>query len=262
LIQAAFVPAQKLRSSASPKRPARANVAAKAQTVRPRRPPVAAPEAPAPQASSGPELTETRRRLIDAALDAFAERGFEGATTAQIAARAGVAEKTLFANFGSKERLYQAALEPATVVAMMMPEAVRTLTPVLAHPPDDLRGLLRAIIDNRVRFARGHRREMKLLAQHLLLRPESFSTLTAVFAERVAPQVLPLAQRLVAKGGVRDDVPLPALARIVLTTVVGYLFSRIVLQDDRDWDADRDVDHLVAVLADGLVPRTASRKRR
>jgi len=207
-------------------------------------------------------LSETKRRLIDAALDVFAERGFEGATTAQIAARAGFAEKTLFANFGSKERLYQATLEPAAILATMLPEAIRTLAPVFENPPEDLRALLRALLENRVRFATSHRRQLKLLAQHLVMRPEGIVALTSAFEERVAPVVLPLLRTLVAKGAVRPDVPPLTMIRILVTSLVGYVLTRTVFRPDLAWDDAQEIDHLIRVLTEGLAPRPASAVRR
>src|SRR5262245_61276346 len=107
--------------------------------------PASATAAAGPPAGATP--TETQRRILDAALALFAERGYDGVSTAQIAARAEVAEKTLFANFGSKQRLYEATLGPAGLRLILFPEALRTLLPVLEHPPADPAGLLRALIE-------------------------------------------------------------------------------------------------------------------
>ena len=40
--------------------------------------------------------TEKQRRILEAAVEVFAERGFAGTPTAEIAKRAGVAEGTIF----------------------------------------------------------------------------------------------------------------------------------------------------------------------
>jgi TetR/AcrR family transcriptional regulator len=56
-------------------------------------------------------LAERRRSLIDAARRVFAERGFRGATTRQIAAAAGVTEALIFQHFPHKDALYAAILE-------------------------------------------------------------------------------------------------------------------------------------------------------
>lgn len=48
---------------------------------------------------------QARQRLQQAALDLFGEQGYEGTTTAQIAARAGVTERTYFRHFADKREV-------------------------------------------------------------------------------------------------------------------------------------------------------------
>jgi AcrR family transcriptional regulator len=57
---------------------------------------------------------QTRREILKAAEESFAASGFVGATTRQVAARAGVNVATLHYHFGNKERLYRAVLDAAT----------------------------------------------------------------------------------------------------------------------------------------------------
>lgn len=54
---------------------------------------------------------ETRRRIVDAAVDAFAEHGFEGAGTRDIAARAEVTQGLVTYHFESKLDLWRAAAD-------------------------------------------------------------------------------------------------------------------------------------------------------
>lgn len=75
--------------------------------------------ATAQQAARGPgrrarrTTAEIRALILEAALAEFAARGFAGATTRHIAARAGVAEPLIFNNFGSKTTLFsEAVIEP------------------------------------------------------------------------------------------------------------------------------------------------------
>ena len=50
---------------------------------------------------------DTRTRILEAALHLFSKNGYLGATTREIAGRAGVAEITLFRHFPSKEKLFE-----------------------------------------------------------------------------------------------------------------------------------------------------------
>lgn len=62
----------------------------------------------------------TKARLIEAALDLFAERGVLETTTKALAERAQVNEVTLFRNFGNKYRLLLAVLEDSAVFAKLV----------------------------------------------------------------------------------------------------------------------------------------------
>jgi len=52
----------------------------------------------------------TRERILDAALEVFAERGFDGATVRQIAAKVGVSDPALYAHFKGKQEIFEALL--------------------------------------------------------------------------------------------------------------------------------------------------------
>ncbi|MDR0310719.1 MAG: TetR/AcrR family transcriptional regulator [Acidobacteriota bacterium] len=54
--------------------------------------------------------TDRQRHLLDAALKVFSRKGFNGATTKEIAVAAGVTEAVIFQHFPSKEALYNAVL--------------------------------------------------------------------------------------------------------------------------------------------------------
>jgi TetR/AcrR family transcriptional regulator len=58
-----------------------------------------------------PSAAATRDRIVAAATDLFSERSFDGASTRDIAARAGVTQPLLGYHFKSKEALWRAAVD-------------------------------------------------------------------------------------------------------------------------------------------------------
>lgn len=54
---------------------------------------------------------ETRTRLLDAAMEVFAEFGLQGSSVERICSRAGFTRGAFYSNFSSKEELFVAALE-------------------------------------------------------------------------------------------------------------------------------------------------------
>ncbi len=88
------------------------------------------------------ERLSARERLIQASLAVLSEHGFRGATTRDIADRAGVSEVTLFRQFGTKAGLVDAALDKVT-------EGFRGRA---QSPTDDLEGDLTALAERYVAF--------------------------------------------------------------------------------------------------------------
>jgi TetR/AcrR family transcriptional regulator len=58
-----------------------------------------------------PSADETRTRILAAALDVFSEQGFDGASTREIADRAGVTQPLLNYHFSAKDELWRAATD-------------------------------------------------------------------------------------------------------------------------------------------------------
>jgi TetR/AcrR family transcriptional regulator len=54
---------------------------------------------------------DRRHQLLETALDVFSRKGFEGATTKEIAAAAGITEAVIFRHFPTKQALYSAVLD-------------------------------------------------------------------------------------------------------------------------------------------------------
>ncbi|MBI4953083.1 MAG: TetR/AcrR family transcriptional regulator [Myxococcales bacterium] len=199
--------------------------------------------------------SETERRILAAALDLFAERGYAATTTAAIAKRAGVAEKTLFARFGTKDRLYGRILDPAAL-ELALPEAIDGVRETFALPWGSAPALLDAFLHNRLAFVRKHPAKLKLIAQALLLHPERTELFVGAFRELLEPRVEQALTALERAGEIR---PLPhrSLARIVLTVSVGYMLARFVLRPDADWDDEAEIATLIDVLVNGVRPRAS-----
>lgn len=55
-------------------------------------------------------MDNTEKKILDAALKVFAERGYDGAKTKLIAEKSGFTEMTLFRKFGTKQNLFKMVL--------------------------------------------------------------------------------------------------------------------------------------------------------
>ena len=74
---------------------------------------------------------KARRRLQQAALELFSERGYEQTTASEIAARAGVTERTFFRHFPDKrEVLFDGQITLRAALTSAIAEAPETLRPL------------------------------------------------------------------------------------------------------------------------------------
>ncbi len=74
---------------------------------------------------------DVRGRLQKAAIELYAERGFENTTVAEIAQRAGVTERTFFRHFADKrEVLFAGASEQQEVIVSTLANAPDSLVPL------------------------------------------------------------------------------------------------------------------------------------
>ncbi len=138
------------------------------------------------------DAARNRERIIDAAIELFAERGYE-ASTAEIAARAGVGEATLFRRFPTKEDLITA------IVSMMLEEAAAVAASCLEEE-DPWRGVERFLYEMADRASQDHgisdANKEACMASHAL----------AGERRRVLDLTAQLVKRAQAAGVLRDDV--------------------------------------------------------
>ena len=104
-----------------------------------------------PRPASVETGSDTSERILVAALEAFAEKGFDGATTREIAARAGVNLGLLQYHFGGKSKLWRAAVDRAFAELRSGLETVLTDS----SPADELERM-RLLIRGYVRFVARH----------------------------------------------------------------------------------------------------------
>lgn len=203
------------------------------------------------EAPVAPEDNPTRRKLLAAAMQVFAEQGYHGATTRVIAARAGVAEKTLFAHYGSKAAVFAAAMGPG-LEAMMGAGAVAELAGVLARG-GTLEERLYAVAKNRIEFAGRNLDLVKAIFQEILLDPEFRERLRERFVQRLLPAAHMAVAQAIAARRLRPVEPEQVL-RMLISLVAGYVVARHILLPDRAWDDEAELRLTIDVLLRGLAP--------
>jgi AcrR family transcriptional regulator len=138
------------------------------------------------------DAARNRERIVAAATAVFAERGLE-ASTAEIAARAGVGEATLFRRFPTKDDLITA------IVTVQMEDAATVASSCLEED-DPWRGVERFLYEMAERASRDHGVSDAVKERCMA------SELLAVERRRILELTSQLVHRAQTAGVLRDDI--------------------------------------------------------
>jgi len=194
--------------------------------------------------------SKREREILEAAIRVFEKKGFNGATTKEIAREAGVAEGTIFVYFPSKKDILQQILE--RVVDTVVPElAVRSLEKVLEESkggrPEEV---LRIVLHNRLNLMRGQSAMMKMV----LVEAQYHSDLKQIYKDKVYLPIRHLLEKnieeLISAGIFRPiDVPIAATC---LMGIFGILMIEHTLYDENsDIDIDEKINKIIDIIFSG-----------
>ena len=195
-------------------------------------------EGKAPRTARG---EKTLRKILDAAIREFGEKGFADSSIVSITSRARVALGTFYTYFDSKEALF------AALVRDMSDQVRRAVAPALAEAADPLDGERRALASF-LRFARDHREVYRIIDESEFADPAGFR----LHYETVALRIRERLARAAAEGGVRAaeselDAEVRAWAMMGMNVFLGLRFS---VWDDAD--ADAVAQSASSLIRDGL----------
>jgi AcrR family transcriptional regulator len=196
---------------------------------------------------------DAERRIVEAALDAFGEHGYNGTTTSEIARRAGVAEGTIFRYFATKKDLLIGVVAPV-VARVMAPIVKRNLETVFVAPYETPEAFMRAVLADRLGLVRDHPAIMRVLAQEIPIHPELRDQFRAAVFDRLFPLALAAIERFQRAGQIAPDLAPASVARIIGSTFAGFVVARVFLAPEAAWDDAREIDAMIRVLTRGLAP--------
>jgi AcrR family transcriptional regulator len=191
-------------------------------------------------------------RIVRAAIEVIAERGFRGAATSEIARRAGVAEGTIFRHFKTKQLLLDHIMEPF-VERVLAPIAFRDLHRLIDTDYPDFAEFLRVFAHNRLAVAREHVPALRIFLQEVPLSPELRRMVFHHIGRHVIPELLAIIRKYQARGQIRDDPPETVL-RILMSALGGYIITRLAILPDHPWNDDLEIERTIGVVARGLRP--------
>ncbi|RDW21233.1 TetR family transcriptional regulator [Oceanobacillus chungangensis] len=197
------------------------------------------------------KLTEKQKAILDAATDLFAEKGFAGTSTSEIAKKADVAEGTIFKHFKSKKGLLLSVISP--MIKVIAPMVKKDLNKVFDKDFEEVEDLIREFIDNRTQFVVKNMTMFRVLIQEIPFHPE----LKEQFIEHISKDVVVRVREIIAhyqEKGQIGEMPIDSVIRIIVSTVFGHVIAKLLIIDEAEWDDKAELDRTIQFLMKGLAP--------
>jgi len=190
-----------------------------------------------------------RDRILDAALETFAEKGFTAATTREIARRARVNEVTIFRQFKSKKALFGATMLERAALGQVR----RVFTAERDAPVDEL-------IARNIRAALNIFRENKQFFTIMLAdgwrNPRTKALMGELVVQKGLEVVTSFMQGMMDEGKIRRGDPRIA-ARMVMGAVQAYFLMTDLLEGARPSPAEEErmIKGFVDIFLNGMRAR-------
>ena len=186
----------------------------------------------------------TRRAIVDAAYALIVQQGYAATSMRQIADGAGLALGGIYNHFPSKAEVFRAILEdrhpflqivpilrsvPGETVESYVRNAARSLVRELGHYPEVLNLMLTEIVEFKARHV-------------------------PFVLEKMIPQALPIATRLVSLEGRLRSIPPPILLRAFLGMFFSYYITEILIGEAFPAEMrEGALDHFVDIFLHGVL---------
>ncbi|AOT69747.1 TetR/AcrR family transcriptional regulator [Geosporobacter ferrireducens] len=194
------------------------------------------------------KLETTEERIIQAAIEIFAQKGYNGTTTKEIAVKAGVAEGTIFRYFPKKQDLLHGILYKA--IEVMVPKiAGHGIVEIFDHNVEKSdREILITFMKNRLEMIQQHFSIIKVILNEV----QYHSDIEDLWFQKIIPPIKGIIDRFFAegmrKGRFRQYHP-----SILTGIMVGAAIMSILLQRYEDLAEGLTKEEIIEQMADVLL---------
>jgi len=159
-------------------------------------------------------------RIINAAINIFSEKGFEGTRTREIAERAGIAEGTIFRYFPTKDAILERMVP--LLIRVMLPRFTGPIERIIKnHATDSVENILFEIITDRLKMIRDNGKFIKSVVPELIHRAPLMNQMEA----NVLPVIDQFVGKVVAYGKERNELDQALEPHLVMIQLVGFILS-------------------------------------
>jgi len=193
--------------------------------------------------------SDKQRKILEASIKLFAEKGYANTSTAEIAKCANVSVGTLFNYYKTKEKLLFAIVLPAitSIFPKIVLESDQKLVLQLSTSFEEF---VKGIIKSKLVFLDKNRELIQVIIKEVLYKGELKSEILNHFTT----YGLPFLNHSVAHfkdNGELKDLPTEQIVRFIITNLSGFFISHMLIQPNT-LVSENEIDELISTMMDGL----------
>ncbi|WP_174616437.1 TetR/AcrR family transcriptional regulator [Virgibacillus ihumii] len=200
-------------------------------------------------------MTRKQIEIIQAAIELISEKGYYNTSTSEIAKRAGVAEGTIFRHYKTKKDLLVEIVTPVITNFAAPMFAEKFVDQVFRKDFAHFEDLMYAFIKNRFEFAQSNLPLIKIVMQELAFHQDIQDAYKKEFSGKVYPAFNQTLNFYKEKGELRD-LPNETIIRLIVSSIIGFMITRFILQPDKNWDDEGEIKQLISVIMGGVGKRS------
>lgn len=200
-------------------------------------------EIPLPQ-----KLTVKQERIIKAAIQLFAEKGYSNTSTAEIAKLAEVSEASIFKQYGKKDKLLLSLTIP--YVKEFFPTMADATFSGIMSISDSFESFLLAFLKNRIEFISQNREIFQIVVKEIIYKEELKNELIPYLSEVIFSRLAKVTEVFKERGEL-IDIPTERILKMLSTFVGGFFASRFVLLNMQSISED-EIEDAVRFVMNGI----------
>lgn len=206
------------------------------------------------------EISKRQWDILDAATKIFAQKGYDGGRTSDIAKEANISEGTIFRYFKTKKDLLVGLLMPL-IIKFFRPLMFKSMEKIMDNEKNEsINVVLKNIMMDRTALIKKNAPLVKTVMVESIYHPELLEPLQKEIAPKLIPIVDKFFKENIEKGNLRDIDP-RLMTRSLISLVAGFSILNNLFPEVFTTDGDeKEIDKIVDILINGIGEKGACNK--
>ncbi|WP_125568840.1 TetR/AcrR family transcriptional regulator [Companilactobacillus insicii] len=190
------------------------------------------------------QMPNGKRNVLRAAIKLFAEQGYDGTSTAQIAQESGMSQATIFKYFKTKDILLKAIIKP--VITNLLPSYGSKFIANVSNHSTNLKQMVHFIIRDRFDFLISNKSVVLIIISELLVN-DDVKEMGMNFVNDKKEQFISVIWKAMQETGeLRDDIDLLYVLRTIASQLIFYFIQtqKLMINSTSESNIDKELDRI------------------